>query len=149
GSRTPGRTDCEMSSEAEESPEGGNSPPLARVDNGCSVLQAGFTKRPAAPRELRAVPAGELRERDSLVGRVDEPAVADVDARVDDLAARRVRAVAAEEDDVRGLELCERDPLRLRNLDAHRVRRPPLDHRGEVALVGVGLELVDAPHEAR
>src|SRR6478672_8536291 len=89
-----------------------------------------------------------MRERHTFVGRVDEPAVADVDTRVNDLPARRVRAAVAEEDDVGGLELLERDPLRARHLDAHVVRRPPPDRRREVALVRIALELVDAPDEA-
>src|SRR5262249_13551908 len=35
------------------------------------------------------------------------------------------------------------------DLDAHRVRRPALDRRGEGSLVRVALELVHAPDEAR
>src|SRR5207248_3769454 len=45
--------------------------------------------------------------------------------------------------------LRERDPLRARHLDAHRVRRPALDRRGEGPLLRIALELVDAPDEPR
>src|SRR5437660_6455462 len=48
-------------------------------------LEPGFAERPPAPGELLLVPAGELRESDAAVGRLDEPAVSDVDRRVEDL----------------------------------------------------------------
>src|SRR5947209_12834210 len=48
--------------------------PLAR--------KAGLAQRAAGPCEVVAVPAGQLRERHAVLGRVDEPPVADVDAGV-------------------------------------------------------------------
>src|SRR5262249_23281536 len=112
-------------------------------------LEPGLTQRPPSPGEPLLVPAGELGQSDALVGGLDEPAVADVDAGVEDLRSLRVHTLRAEEDDVRRLQLLEGDPLPARDLDAHRVRRPALDRRGERALVRVLLELVDAPDEAR
>src|SRR5262249_13949163 len=124
-----------------------------RPKAGCSRaflgLEPCFAQRSAAPREAFLVVAGELRERNALVGGLDEPAVTDVDPGVKDLRSLRLGALCAEEDHVRGLQFLEADPLRLRDLDAHRVRRPALDRRGEGSLVRVALELVHAPDEAR
>src|SRR3954449_4327055 len=111
-------------------------------------LELGLARRPPAPGEPLLVPAGELGERNAFVGGLDEPAVADVDRGVENLRSLRVRAARAEEDHVRGLQLLEADPLRAWDLDAHRVRRPALERRGERALVRIALELVDAPDES-
>src|SRR5207248_4230007 len=88
------------------------------------------------------------RERDSIAGRVDEPAVAEVDPHVSDLGRLRACASVAEEEDVRRLELPERDSQRAGDLPAHLVRRSPLEPRGEGPLARVLLELVHAPDEA-
>ena len=58
------------------------------------------------------------------------------------------RPCCAEEDEVAGLELRERDPLCRLDLAAHRVGRAALEGRGERVGAGVGLQLVDAPDEA-
>src|SRR4029079_10671001 len=135
-----------------ESPEGGSRVTTKGELRACGApvlgLEPRLAQRPPAPGELLLVPAGELSERDAAVGRLDEPAVADVDRRVEDLGSLGLRAVRAEEDDVGGLQLVEGDPLRARHLDAHRVGRPAAKGRGECSLVRVGLELVDAPDEA-
>src|SRR4051794_12262628 len=102
-------------------------------------LEPCLAQRPPAPGELLLVPAGELGERDAPVGRLDEPAVADVDGRVEDLRSLREGAVRTEENDVSRLQLLEGDSLRARDLDAHRVRRPALERRGEAPLVGIAL----------
>src|SRR3954454_5547242 len=111
-------------------------------------LEPRLAQRPPAPGEPLLVPAGELGKRNAFGGGLDEPAVADVDRGVEDLRSLRARAARAEEDHVRGLQLLEADPLRAWDLDAHRVRRPALERRGERALVRIALELVDAPHDA-
>src|SRR5258706_841615 len=112
------------------------------------AVEAGFRELPACPGELPRVPAVESRERDSVPRGMHEPTVADVDAHVADLRRLRARAAVTEEDHVGGLELRQADSLRLRNLAAHLKRRPAAEHRGKVAFVGIGLELVDAPDEA-
>ncbi len=111
--------------------------------------ETGLGEWPAAPREALCVPVRrEQRELDALLGGVDEPAVAEVDAHVVDLGRLRPAAVCAEEDEVAGLELRERDSLRRLDLAAHRVGRAALEGRGERVGAGVGLQLVDAPDEA-
>src|SRR5207302_4305512 len=81
--------------------------------------------------------------------RVDEPAVAQVDPGVVDLALLRPRATGPEEEHVGRLELGDRNSLRPRNLAAHLVGRAALDRLGEVPFARIRLELVDAPDEAR
>src|SRR5207244_10920816 len=49
------------------------------------LVEPGLVQRPAAPGELLLVPAGQPCERDAVVRRLDEPAVADVDRRVEEL----------------------------------------------------------------
>src|SRR5207253_157494 len=81
--------------------------------------EAGLGERPPTPCELARVPAVEARDGDALARRVDEPAVAEEDPHVADLRRLRARAAVAEEDHVSGLELCERDAVRPRDLAAH------------------------------
>src|SRR5262249_56545893 len=78
-----------------------------------------------------------------------EPAGDEVDAHMVDLCRLRTPAVRAEEEDVGGLELRECDPLCRLDLAAHGVGRAALQRRPECVRAGVGLELVDAPDEAR
>src|SRR2546430_136134 len=87
------------------------------------ALQPGFAQRAARPGEALAVPPVEREQRHALVRGMDEPAVAEVDPRVADLARLRARAVA-EEEHVTGLEAGCRDPPGARHLAAHLVRRP-------------------------
>ena len=54
-----------------------------------------FGQRPARPGERRRVPALERLQRHAAARGVDEPAVADVDARVPDLPRLRLRAAAS------------------------------------------------------
>src|SRR5579864_1800316 len=92
-----------------ESPEGVIVPKLASIPPkrsgvGSRRLEPGFGERPAGPGELLRVPAVQLRQGHTVLGRMDEPAVSDVDAHVADLGRLRARAFVAEEDDVGGLE---------------------------------------------
>src|SRR3954453_15719262 len=123
-------------------------PPFGSVAELAGGDQAGLGQRPPGPRELAPVPAGQRPPRDALAGRVDQPAVAEVDAGVADRGRLGARAGRAEEEHVTGRELGEADPLGAPDLAAHLVRRAALDRRGEGRAAGVGLQLVDAPHEA-
>src|SRR5581483_4206483 len=67
--------------------------------------EAGFAERTAGPGELAPVPAGELRDCDAVLRRLDEPPVAEVDAHVVDLGRARPRSARAEEEDVRRLQV--------------------------------------------
>src|SRR5207244_80547 len=97
--------------------------------------------------EFVAVPAVEGRESDAVLGRVDEPAVPDVDAHVTDLGGARPGTPVAEEDDVRGLQVLEVDEVVARDLAAHLIRRAAAEDGRQAALTRVRLQLVDAPHE--
>src|SRR5689334_24376599 len=110
--------------------------------------EAGFGERASRPGELAGVPAVEARDGDAVLGGVDEPAVAEVDAHVADLRRLRPRTLVAEEDDVGRLEARQSDALRLRHLAAHLVGRAPAENGGERAFVRIRLQLVDAPDEA-
>src|SRR6188472_3572520 len=90
--------------------KGGNGGGYSPRGASMPLFEPGFVQRPAAPRELLLVPAAQLGERDAVVGGLDEPTVPDVDRRMEDLRSLRVNAFRAEEEDVRGLELRERDP---------------------------------------
>src|SRR4051812_9981516 len=57
--------------------------------------KAGLRERPAPPREFAAVPAGQRRNGDAIAGRMDEPAVAEIDAHVADLRRPRARPPVA------------------------------------------------------
>src|SRR5437588_2829360 len=69
------------------------------------LLEARLAQGPAAPRVAVLVPAVEGDERHALPRRLDQPAVAEVERRMVDLARRRAAAVPAEEHDVGGLQL--------------------------------------------
>ena len=69
-------------------------------------------ERPAFPREAVAVLAGERHERRAGARGVDHPAAADGDSHVVDLRRLRPALLGAEEGDVAGRELRERDPSR-------------------------------------
>src|SRR2546429_507283 len=103
----------------------------------------------ATPREALFVPTREGRERHSVCRRVDEPAVAEIDAHVVDLRGLRFRALRPEEEDVGGLEYRDGNAFCDWNLAAHRVGSPTLEHVRERAPVRVLLDLVDAPDESR
>src|SRR5204863_627927 len=87
-----------------------------------STGKSGFGERPAAPREPLAVPARELGDRHSVPRRVDEPAVAEVDAGVVDLGRPGTRPVGPEEEHVAGGELRPADAFRGGHFAAHLVR---------------------------
>src|SRR5262245_23777266 len=110
--------------------------------------KTGLSERPSRPGEAGRVPTRELGDGDTLAGRLNEPAVSEVDPHVVHLARLGRRAAGTEEEDVRRLELRERDALRPRHLAAHLVRRAPAEHARELSFAGVLLQLVDAPHEA-
>src|SRR5579872_1363410 len=96
-----------------------------------ALLEARFAKRAAGPREALRIPAVEWGDRHALARRLDEPAVAHVDAHVVDLTRRGVRP-DAEEERVRRLEVLRRDPFRCGHLATHLIRRPSTQHRCEV-----------------
>src|SRR5476649_2178831 len=95
--------------------------PIGR-DGSCPrylLLQAGFVQRPAAPGETPCIPAVERENGYTLVRRLDEPAVPEVEACVVDVVGARLRTLVAEEQDVRGLEVRRGNSLRARYLAAH------------------------------
>src|SRR5437660_4340802 len=96
----------------------------------------GFGERASCPRESLQVPTLKLRDGDSVTRGMDEPSVPEVDPRVVDLRRLGARSMRPEEEDVRRLELRERDPFRLRDLAAHLVRRPAPDDLSEIPFVG-------------
>src|SRR4051812_2570162 len=112
------------------------------------AAEPGFGQGPTRPREALLVPAGELSEGDAVAGGVDEPVVAEVDARVIDVVRLRASAGGAPEENVSRLQTREGNALRRRHFAAHGKGRPALQGGCERALAGVGLELVNAPHEA-
>src|SRR5690242_8484023 len=107
-----------------------------------ALREPGFGERTPSPGEAVAVPTLQRRNRDAVLRRMDEPAVAEVDAGVVDLARLRPLAVRAPEEHVARLELVDRDPLRARHLAAHLERRAAAQRAREAALAGVGLQLV-------
>src|SRR3954471_18309119 len=111
--------------------------------------KTGFGQRPPAPREALFVPTGELGQGDAVARGMDEPAVAEVDARVIHLPGLRSWPVGAPEEHVGGLEVRERDAPCGRHLAAHREGRPSLEGGRECGATRIGLELVDAPDEPR
>src|SRR5205085_4817092 len=109
--------------------------------------ESGLGQRPTRPGEALLVPARELSQSDAVAGRVDEPAVAEVNPRVVDLCGLRPRAGRAPEENVSGLEPRKRHSLRGRYLAAHRERGSTLERVCQCGLARIGLKLVDAPDE--
>src|SRR3990170_3726095 len=80
---------------------------------------------------------------------MDDPPAPDVDPHMPYLARPRARAMRAEEDDVPRLKEITSEPRRARDLSAHCVGRPPLQHLRERGCSGERFELVDPPREPR
>src|SRR6478735_8258955 len=105
------------------SPIGSDCPcahPQSAVLNGL-LTEPGFAQRPSRPGEAAGVPAVERQQRHAFAARLDEPAVAEVERRVIDLARLRAAAVRAEEHHVCGLQGRRRQKLRVGDLAAHLV----------------------------
>src|SRR5512142_22394 len=90
--RTPDKRNCGSAVTAREAPDGGSD---AHSNGGNRLLEPGFVQRPAPPGELLRIPVAERGERDPFAGGLDEPAVTDVDRRVEDLSPARFRALRA------------------------------------------------------
>src|SRR5947208_9261821 len=123
-------------------------PTTRPIMKGALSAELGFGERPARPGKTLLVPARQRSEGDAVARRVDEPAPAEVDARVVDLRRFRPRAGSSPEQDVGRLQLRERDALCRRHLAAHREGGSALERARERRAAGVGLKLVDAPHES-
>src|SRR5438876_3761612 len=100
------------------------------------------------PRETHLIPALEWCEGNSVLGRMDEPAVAERNRGMVDLCGFRLGSACAEEEDVAGNEVRCGDPLRLRDLAAHLHRGPSFQRLRELRRARVRMELVDLPDEA-